>query len=1067
MAALGAGPETTSSSGGSGDDTFLAVGCTTNGDCGSGFCVAGVCCNTACTDLCSACDLPGSVGTCTVKENGASCDDGDACTLYESCLGGTCVPSWQITCPPPAYCLGEGTCDHATGGCTWPNAPNGSSCDDFNACTQTDSCVNGICVGSNPIVCEASDECHAPGTCVPVDVTWTCEPSPTVLPSCNLGAFDYDRAGRLIRDRQAELHYDPYDQLREVVPIASPPPVANLPVEDLESPDEFQASAGRSNAAGDVPVAVITTSFATHTFLFEGVGIEDLNATLGMSGLLQGNAIGDSKAVAGSWVTQDFAGHAFRYDAAGFHDLFTGDSTVAYDVNAANEVAGVFSASGHLHGFVHTDASGFQPIGTLGGANSWAWGIDNDGVVSASAQLAGAPPSGFGQYGHAALYDAVTGLRDLNNVADPYAAMTLVAANQKQGDWVVGGALDPYGVERAYRLRLSSGAIDNIGWGGSSFATAVNAHGDAVGWAYLEESNTTQVAWVFTARTGLAKLNDLIDPGSGWNLQTATGIDELGDIVGTGTHNGRQSAFRLRIPAHSTGTGGPAVAEVHTYGYDGLRTSTTTAPGTGSANTQVWFTQDYSEHDGKREHYVRIGNRIVAKVTLQPPMGGGGGTGVLIDPRRPPVDLGDLIAKILLALLLAGGLATVVTGSMGKKRRPAWVSAAAGPVVLFFLASCDKVGTDRRSAETVWQRIEVVYFHHGIAAGPVLTTNADGTLKEERRYEPFGQPVDANVGGTLGAIDFRREQQNSLGKLTNPNTGWSHHGARWMQPQAARWISPDPALFASAAAVMASPNPYAYVRGNPTVYWDRSGAYEEPVHGALTYKLAIYAGFSVKDAAKIALADAGIDHDPRTRPLGDSNVSGYLEGAQKMKDGTTHQFHFLPFGEALGNVHEEMKEKQYMGMQEFGKALHTLQDVGFSDAPGPHARGVHQFGSLGGHGYYRHENGRISTWWRHDADHAWSDPKANRKELREIWEVMKEAAHASGATGVPDDAAASKAIDECIGADTTKKVGAFLNAPVGDAPSYRDQVQSNYDSNSPFSGVYRYPADKIEYGTGP
>jgi len=146
--------------------------------------------------------------------------------------------------------------------------------------------------------------------------------------------------------------------------------------------------------------------------------------------------------------------------------------------------------------------------------------------------------------------------------------------------------------------------------------------------------------------------------------------------------------------------------------------------------------------------------------------------------------------------------------------------------MLLFLASCEELNTKRQSAATVWERIETVYFHHGVAAGPVLTTNADGTLREERRYEPFGQPVNANLGGTIGPVDFRREQQNSLGKLTNPNTGWSYHGARWMQPQTARWTAPDPAVKGPREDAISRPaalNPYAYVRQAPTLFWDADG----------------------------------------------------------------------------------------------------------------------------------------------------------------------------------------------------------------------------------------------------
>ena len=706
------------------------------------------------------------------------------------------------------------------------SASDGTPCDDGNACTRTDVCQAHVCVGGNPVPCIASDGCHT-ATCNPT--TGQCTQS-TSAGTCNLGAFDYDKAGRLIRDRSAELHYDAYDQLREVIPAASPPAFTNLAVDDLKTPGdgETQALSGHSNSQGHVPVAVSLAGGGYRTLLLKGNGMPvDVTAAAGMGTTVYGNAVNDADAVAGTW-TSGGTNHAFRYDHDGFHDLpNAGDFTIAYDINNQNQITGYFSVNGIAHGYRHSDATGVQEIPTFGGAQSWGWRVDDLGTVAASAQTLDSPSTGIARFGHAALYQDIVGLQDLNTfVYPPLSSTTLAVANDKQGDWVVGIATQG-AQSRAYRLKLSTGAYEDIGWAGSSFAYSVNSAGDSVGWGYTDAGETTQAAWILSERTGFAKLNDLIDPASGWDLRTAGGIDDFGDVVGWGYHNGRVSAYRLRIPVHSSGTGGPMVAEVHTYGYDGLRTSTTTAPGTANANTQVWFTQDYTEHDGNREHYVRVGHRIVAKVTLRPPPGGGGGAmGALIDPRHPPIDVEELIAKILLALLLAGGLAASGAGLVGKKRRPAWVAVTAGPVLLFFVASCDELNTNRKSAATLWERIETVYFHHGIAAGPVLTTNADGTLREERRYEPFGQPVNANLGGTIGPVDFRREQQNSLGKLTNPNTGWSYHGARWMQPQTARWTAPDPLTKVVSERLTSAPwalNPYAFAACNPTAFWDPDG----------------------------------------------------------------------------------------------------------------------------------------------------------------------------------------------------------------------------------------------------
>ncbi|HVR03019.1 MAG TPA: hypothetical protein VMT47_12860, partial [Polyangia bacterium] len=51
----------TGSDGGKGSGTA----CVTDGECGSGFCADGVCCNEKCDDVCVSCKLPASKGTCT------------------------------------------------------------------------------------------------------------------------------------------------------------------------------------------------------------------------------------------------------------------------------------------------------------------------------------------------------------------------------------------------------------------------------------------------------------------------------------------------------------------------------------------------------------------------------------------------------------------------------------------------------------------------------------------------------------------------------------------------------------------------------------------------------------------------------------------------------------------------------------------------------------------------------------------------------------------------------------------------------------------------------------------
>jgi RHS repeat-associated protein len=110
-----------------------------------------------------------STGVCSnpAATNGASCDDGNACTQTDTCQSGVCTGSNPVTCTASDQCHAAGTCAPSTGVCSNPAATNGTSCNDGNACTQTDTCLSGVCTGSNPVTCAVSDQCHAAGTCDP------------------------------------------------------------------------------------------------------------------------------------------------------------------------------------------------------------------------------------------------------------------------------------------------------------------------------------------------------------------------------------------------------------------------------------------------------------------------------------------------------------------------------------------------------------------------------------------------------------------------------------------------------------------------------------------------------------------------------------------------------------------------------------------------------------------------------------------------------------------------------------------------------------------------------------
>jgi hypothetical protein len=157
--------------------------CTGTNKCDTYACAAGVCNGTpsvACppSDGChvaGTCDP--STGLCSNPNapDGTPCNGSNMCLTY-TCSSGVCTGSNPGTCAPTDQCHVAGTCNPVSGMCMPQAAPNGTMCNDGNACTQNDTCQNGSCVGGNPVVCMASDACHVIGTCDPN--TGTCSNPP-------------------------------------------------------------------------------------------------------------------------------------------------------------------------------------------------------------------------------------------------------------------------------------------------------------------------------------------------------------------------------------------------------------------------------------------------------------------------------------------------------------------------------------------------------------------------------------------------------------------------------------------------------------------------------------------------------------------------------------------------------------------------------------------------------------------------------------------------------------------------------------------------------------------------
>ncbi len=135
-------------------------------DDGSACSTGDVCQGGACKGSPISCDdaNPCTTDTCDATKgcghdsaDGAACDDGDACTTGDACISETCIPGDPVTCAAGGAC-DLVACDPTTGKCKTTLKEAGATCDDGQGCTVDDVCTLGTCIGKAKI-CDDSSSC--------------------------------------------------------------------------------------------------------------------------------------------------------------------------------------------------------------------------------------------------------------------------------------------------------------------------------------------------------------------------------------------------------------------------------------------------------------------------------------------------------------------------------------------------------------------------------------------------------------------------------------------------------------------------------------------------------------------------------------------------------------------------------------------------------------------------------------------------------------------------------------------------------------------------------------------
>ena len=286
--------------------------------------------------------------------------------------------------------------------------------------------------------------------------------------------------------------------------MATPPELYSRPV--LNNGSTLINIAEPSNDFYDVAALnnndVVAGTKNTSAYVWSiGSGMEFLGSLGGGYSFAYG--INDNGVIVGrSWTgSYENTDHAFYWDQS-MHDLTPGAIySTANGINNSGQIAGTVKVSildqNPFRAFRFSTSGGMQALGTLGNefCHSMGNAINENGHVVGMSQTTLSDGETIASY-HAFLWDGT--MHDLGTLASPSSIF-------------------------------------------ESYAYAINASDQVVG-----RASTTGSPHAFLYDNGTMKdLNDLIDPGLGWELIEAFDINDSGQIVGMGSHNGQSAAYIL------------------------------------------------------------------------------------------------------------------------------------------------------------------------------------------------------------------------------------------------------------------------------------------------------------------------------------------------------------------------------------------------------------------------------------------------------------------------------------------------------------------------------------------